>query len=146
MMGGWDQHGSAGGTIEEAYSKTNAPPFDRAVAALVEDLHERGLAEHVSLLVWGEFGRSPRINKTGGRDHWPQAMSAMMAGGGIRGGQVIGATDRHGKAPQDRPLGPADVLATLYQHLGIDPQNQFTNTSGRPVGILPEGKPIKELI
>jgi len=116
------------------------------VAALVEDLHERSLADDVSLLVWGEFGRTPRVNNTGGRDHWPQAMSAMMAGGGIRGGQVIGATDRHGKAPQDRPLSPADVLATLYHHLGIDPHRQFTNTSGRPVGILSAGKPIRELV
>lgn len=145
-MSGWDQHGSAGGTIEEAYSKTNAPPFDAAVAALIEDLFGRGMDKDVMLLVWGEFGRTPKINNTGGRDHWPQAMSALMAGGGIRGGQVIGATDRKGEAPIDRALGPADVLATLYHHFGIDHHRQFTNSAGRPVGILPEGEPIPELV
>jgi len=120
--------------------------FDAAVAALLEDLSERGLDKKVAVLCWGEFGRTPLVNKNGGRDHWPGSMSVLLAGGGMKMGQVIGSTDDKGARPKDRPLHPNDVLATIYKHLGIDHTRTFVNPAGRPISILPHGEPIAELI
>ena len=120
--------------------------MDAAVAALVEDLDDRGLAGSVLVLVWGEFGRTPRLNGSGGRDHWPGSMSAMLAGGGLRMGQVVGATNRKGEQPVERPLRPEDVIRTVYHVLGVDPLHEFPNESGRPMPVLNQGRPIAELI
>ncbi|MBK94350.1 MAG: hypothetical protein CMJ79_01370 [Planctomycetaceae bacterium] len=124
----------------------SGPPLDQMIAALVTDLYERGLDKKVMLLVWGEFGRTPRINKTGGRDHWGPLMSILMAGGGLKVGQVLGASNSRGETPVDRPIHPNDVLATVYRHLGISPEWQTITREGRPIAVLPGGEPIRELI
>jgi uncharacterized protein (DUF1501 family) len=116
-----------------------------AVAALIEDLHDRGLSERVAVVVWGEFGRTPRVNKTGGRDHWPSAGCALLAGGGFKVGQYIGQTDRHAERPKTRAYGPQSVLATLYRHLGIDPATTLLDLSGRPHYLLDDRESIAEL-
>jgi len=144
-LGQWDHHGNAGGTITSGM-RDNAPPFDQAVSALIEDLAERGLSDQVLVLAWGEFGRSPRINQFVGRDHWPQAMSVLMAGGGLQMGRVVGATNSKGEYPVDTIVSPADVLATVYRQLKIDARQSFTDNAGRPVPILSHGTPIAELI
>jgi uncharacterized protein (DUF1501 family) len=122
-----------------------APILDQAVAALIEDLYARGLDRKVTVMVLGEFGRTPKMSASGGRDHWPNAMSVLVSGGGMKMGQVIGATDARGEAPVERRVGPEDILATVYSNLGIDPRTEFTNHSGRPIPILPGGTPIPEL-
>ena len=139
--GGWDDHGD--GLVKNLPRR--APVYDTAVAALIEDLHERGLNKKVVVLAWGEFGRTPRISK-GGRDHWPNSMTALLAGGGLKLGRAIGSTTDKGEHPKDRPLHPNDVLATVYKHLGIDHTRTFINPAGRPVPILPHGEPIAELV
>ena len=115
-FGRWDFHGNNFGQCR-AY----LPKLDQALSALVEDLHARGLDKDVSVVVWGEFGRTPKINKDAGRDHWPRVSCALLAGGGMRTGQVIGSTDRLAEAPKDRPVTFQNVFATLYHNLGIDP-------------------------
>ena len=108
------------------------------------------IASHAALKVlviaWGEFGRTPKINASGGRDHWGEVMSVLLAGGGLRVGQVIGSSTAKGEVPKDRPMKPYDVLATMYQHLGIDPYTKFPDHSGRPVPLLHEGQVIPELV
>lgn len=130
------------------------PIYDQAVTALIEDVYQRGLDKRTLILVTGEFGRTPRLEnsigtQTGvvqpGRDHWPQAMSLILAGGGIRTGQIIGATNSKGEHPTDRPLTPNDLWATVYRHLGIDPDDSFPDYLGRPMPILPFGEAIGEL-
>lgn len=138
---GWDLH-----TQLEWGMKTACPRMDQAVTALIEDLHERGLDRTVLLVVWGEFGRTPRINKDGGRDHWADVQSVLIAGGGLRMGQVIGASTAKGERPKDRPLWPFDILSTIYRHLGIDTQRAFLNEVGRPIPILDSGQMIRELV
>lgn len=123
----------------------NGPPLDRALAALISDLTERETCRKVLLIVWGEFGRSPRINERGGREHWPRLGSVLLAGGGLKMGQIIGASGPIGESPSDRPVSPYDVLATLYRHLGIDPNLQLVNQRGRPQPLLPEGRAVDEL-
>lgn len=144
-VGSWDHHGNAGGTVTSGV-KDNNVPLDQALSALLGDLADRGLTNDVVLWCWGEFGRTPRINKSFGRDHWPQAMSVLMSGGGIRPGIVVGATNKKGEHPVDRALSPADVLSTVYRQLGIDTSQQFVNTAGRPISILSHGQPIAELL
>ena len=122
------------------------PIVDHGLHALVTDLEERGMLQNVSIVVWGEFGRTPKINASGGRDHWPAAGPALLAGGGMKVGQVIGSTNDRGERPRDRRLHPNDVWATVYKNLGVDPQQTFINNAGRPVPILPHGKPIAELL
>jgi Protein of unknown function (DUF1501) len=139
--GNWDHHGQLFQTC-----RRQLPPLDTAIAALVADLFDRGLSERVLLIVWGEFGRTPRVNGGAGRDHWPGAMSALVAGGGLRMGQVIGATSRKGEYPVERPVRPEDVLQTVYHLLGINPSQEFPNESGRPMPVLNTGKVIDELI
>ena len=124
----------------------HGPPLDRMISALITDLTQRGLDKKVMLVVWGEFGRTPRVNKTGGRDHWGKLMSILLAGGGLKVGQVIGASNSKGEMPSSRPIHPTDVLATMYRHLGIDLHSETINNSGRPIPLLPSGRPIAELI
>jgi hypothetical protein len=143
----WDHHClvRSEGSIFDGY-RTLLPLYDMAIAALVSDLHERGLSDKVAVVVWGEFGRTPRVNKTGGRDHWPSAGCALLAGGGFKMGQYIGETDRYAERPKSRAYGPQNVLATLYRHLGIDPATTLPDHSGRPISLLDDCEPIAELI
>ncbi|MDW8207739.1 MAG: DUF1501 domain-containing protein, partial [Chloroherpetonaceae bacterium] len=123
------------------------PLLDQAVSALVEDLHARGLDKDVSVVVWGEFGRTPLINKDAGRDHWPRVSCALLAGGGMRTGQVIGATTRDGGEAQERPVHYKDVLVTLYQRMGIDiVHTPVYDALHRPNYLYEGHEPIKELI
>lgn len=124
----------------------SGPPLDQMLSALITDLYERGLDRKVMLVVWGEFGRTPRVNATGGRDHWGSLMSILLAGGGLKVGQVLGTSSANGEVPLSRPVSPTEVLATMYRHLGIDTSLHAFNNSGRPVPILPDGRPIAELI
>jgi uncharacterized protein (DUF1501 family) len=123
------------------------PLIDHGLHALVTDLEERGMLKDVSIVVWGEFGRTPRINsKNGGRDHWPAVSPALLAGGGMKVGQVIGATDRQGGTVVSRPVSYQDVFATLYRNLGINPATTtLSDPSGRPQHLLDRGEPLHEL-
>jgi len=124
----------------------SGPALDQMLSALITDLYERGIDRKVLLIVWGEFGRTPRVNKTGGRDHWGALMSILMAGGGLQVGQVIGTSSRKGEVPASRPVNPNDVLATIYRHLDIDPTLHTVTREGRPIPVLPDGQPIRELL
>jgi hypothetical protein len=142
----WDHHSS----LVRGHAP-NMQAMDRAVAALVGDLAERGMLDSVLVIVMGEFGRTPRIN-TGlpndpipGRDHWGDAISVMMAGGGLRGGVVVGKTNARAEHPVERPLDPQDILATVYRVLGVDPETSFPDHAGRPIPLVSVGKPIAEL-
>jgi uncharacterized protein (DUF1501 family) len=147
-VGGWDDHANIEGAM-----KSKLPPFDRAVCSLVQDLSDRGMLDDVLVMAMGEFGRTPRINKglpgsdaRPGRDHWGEAMSVLMAGGGLKGGVAVGSTDARGERPKDRPTTPEDVLATVYHVMGVDYHHNFLNHSGRPVPVLNRGEPIRELL
>jgi hypothetical protein len=124
----------------------SGPPLDQMLAALITDIYERGLDKKVLLVVWGEFGRTPRVNATGGRDHWGSVMSMLLAGGGLQVGQVIGSSSSKGEVPANRPVHPNDVLTMIYRHLGIDTSLHTINNAGRPIPLLPDGKVIHELI
>lgn len=139
----WDWHG---GNFKRA--SEDMPMLDRAVTALMQDLHERGMERDVSVVVWGEFGRTPTINSDAGRDHWPQVSCALLAGGGMRTGQVIGATDRLGGEAVDRPVTFPEVMATLYHNLGLDVDSvTVQDLTGRPRYLVDDNtKPIAELI
>ncbi|MEN9733501.1 MAG: hypothetical protein RLZ45_1496, partial [Verrucomicrobiota bacterium] len=139
----WDHHGDNFGALRQ-----DLPLLDRGLSALIQDLHDRGLDKDVSVVVWGEFGRTPTINKDGGRDHWPRVSFAMLAGGGMRHGQVIGATDRLGGEASERPVGFGEVHATLYHNLGIDVNKvTVTDLTGRPQFLVDPGiQPIRELV
>jgi hypothetical protein len=141
-LGGWDTHNN---NFQELKNRL-LPRYDRAIATLIEDLHDRGLDRRVLVLSYGEFGRTPRINPTAGRDHWPGAMSVVFAGGGLRMGQVIGSTDSRAEYPTSRAVGPQDVLATMYQVLGINYRHEFHDAAQRPIPILNDGRPIDELL
>lgn len=141
-FGSWDRHGGNFERLPEQLAK-----LDLGLSALVEDLHQRGLERDVSVIAWGEFGRTPRINPGGGRDHWPQASCALLAGGGMRMGQVIGSTNRLGEVPQDRPIHYQEVFATLYRQLGIDVATAtIPDPNGRPQYLLDRREAIRELI
>jgi len=138
----WDWHkdlfNEARGTL---------PLFDLGVSALLNDLADRNLLDDVAVVVWGEFGRTPKINANAGRDHWPSVCSALVAGGGIKTGQVLGSTTRWGEQPQTRPIHFRDVFATLYQRLGIDTTTtQFTDLAGRPQYLVGDHRPVAELL
>lgn len=141
-MGGWDTHNN---NFNELKNRL-LPRYDRALAALVDDLHQRGMDRKVLVMTYGEFGRTPRINPTSGRDHWPGANSVVFAGGGLRMGQMIGTTDARAEYPTSRPASPQDVLATMYQVLGINYRHEFMDAGQRPIPILNEGRPIQELL
>jgi hypothetical protein len=143
----WDSHAVNCHIFTD--SKYRFPMYDKAVTALIDDLYVRGLDRRVLLIVTGEFGRTPRLSYADGRpgrDHWPQAMSVLVSGGGMRTGQVVGSTNSRGEHPKNRPLTPNDLWATMFRHLGIDyAHTSFLNHTGRPMPILPFGSPIEEL-
>ncbi len=146
--GGWDSHGTNPsvnhGTIEQEMRKL-APEFDHAVSVFIEDLYDRGLDEQVLLAIVGEFGRSPHINKDGGREHWPQLGNQVLVGGGLKMGQIIGESAAIGDVPKSRPVSPNDLLATLFQFLGIPLDLQYASPGGRPTRMLETGTPVAEL-
>jgi hypothetical protein len=141
-LGGWDTHANN----FQALKTGLLPRYDRALAALVDDLYQRGLNKKVLVLTYGEFGRTPRINKDTGRDHWPNAMSVVFAGGGLKMGQVVGSTDARAEEPKTRAVSPQDVLATMYHVLEIDHRHEFFDAAKRPLAILNGGTPIAELV
>jgi hypothetical protein len=146
--GRWDWHGQPHGTTFEN-ARDHFPIFDQGLTALVKDLHERGLDKDVTVIAWGEFGRTPRINPHGGRDHWPQVSCAVLAGGGMRTGQVIGSTNRLGEHPQDRPVHFQEIFATLYHNLGIHVQTATVpDRTGRPHYLVEDSRyrPLPELV
>jgi hypothetical protein len=138
--GGWDHHAKIFPSLDK-----KLPEFDRGFSALVEDMHVRGLLADTLVLCMGEFGRTPKLNKDAGRDHWGPAASLLFAGAGAKGGNVVGATDRQGAYVTRRPVAPADVACTVYESLGIDPRNHLMTPDGRPVEILDGGETVKEL-
>ena len=138
---GWDHHSNLSKTL-----KTRLPTFDATIAALIEDLEERGLLDETLVVVLGEFGRTPKINKGGGRDHWANAMSVMMAGAGTPGGTVVGATDRQGYAAVERVLSPENFASTIYLKLGINPNRIIYTPQGRPAHLVSDHTPIQELM
>jgi uncharacterized protein (DUF1501 family) len=137
---GWDHHA----TIFDSLDK-KLPEFDRALSALIEDLDARGTFKDTLLVVMGEFGRTPKLNKEAGRDHWGPAGSLLFAGAGIKRGYVLGKTDKHGAVATERPVSPADVAYTMLEALGIDPRKQLTTPDGRPIKILDSGDTVREL-
>jgi len=139
--GNWDHHNDLVKGIDE-----HLPPLDRAIATLVEDLDARGLLEDVIVYCVGEFGRTPRMNGHAGRDHWSDCFSVLLAGGGIPGGRVVGASEKWGGGVADRLVTPQDLLATIYSQLGIPLDTHYEDASGRPVSIVGAGRPIAELV
>jgi uncharacterized protein (DUF1501 family) len=141
--GGWDTHERNFETL-----RRQLPELDRGIANLVQDLHDRGMDRDTVVVVWGEFGRTPRVNNSmgGGRDHWAPVMSAMVAGGGLRMGQAIGASNARGEVPRDRRYTASQVLSTIYRAMGIDSSMTFPNQSGRPMYILDDCEPVVELL
>jgi uncharacterized protein (DUF1501 family) len=140
-IGGWDMHGN----IKESMERSSVE-FDRGVAALVEDLHQRSLDKQILLVISGEFGRTPKVNGSAGRDHWAPLSTLALAGGGLKMGQVVGESAAKVDVPKTTPIGPQDLMATIFQVLGIDGRIQFVNQAGRPVYMVEDGKPIAELI
>lgn len=140
--GFWDFHGG-----NTSNMKKYAPMLDHAISGLVQDIHDRGMEKDVSVLLWGDFGRTPKINKDAGRDHWPAVASALIAGGGMRHGQVIGSTTKDGGYADERPIHYRDVMATLLHQMGFDVRHQLTEDElGRPQFLYPGHSPIEELI
>jgi hypothetical protein len=139
-FGGWDHHAKIWDGLEK-----KLPEFDQGLSALIADMSERGLLEDTLVLVMGEFGRTPKINKDTGRDHWAPAGSLLFAGGGARGGLVLGQTDKQGGYVTKRPVAPADVACTVFDRVGIDPRKLLQAPDGRPQEILDKGEPINEL-
>lgn len=137
----WDTHVKGFESLKLGF----LPRFDRAYSALIEDLDARGLLESTLVVAWGEFGRTPRVNAQAGRDHYPNVFSAALAGGPVKGGRVVGESDANGAFPKVNPKKPQDVLATVYEHLGVDTNESYLNGTGRPIPVLPFGKPITEL-
>ena len=139
--GGWDHHEN----IQRGFS-TQMPPFDKALAALIRDLDRRKLLDSTLVMVTTEFGRSPKVNQTSGRDHWPKVFSVMLAGGGIKRGSIYGSTDATATEPDHDPLNVEDFAATLYHQLGINPNKRLMSAGNRPIDIVRGGKVINELI
>ena len=143
----WDIHGSAPFSPISCYSELVGPMFDNAYSSLLEDLSRIGLLDNTLVLATGEFGRTPRVNPAGGRDHWPQCWTVVMAGGGVKGGQVVGSSDSIGGAPKDRPVMPSHVAATVYKCLGIPIDKELKTPQGRVVRLVDHGfDPIDELL
>lgn len=148
---GWDTHKDLVTRLKDGFAGAKQPiglipSLDMAYASLLTDLHERGLLEQTLVVVMGEFGRTPKLNTLGGRDHWPRVFSVMLAGGGVPGGQIIGASDDMGESPRDHPVTPADLAASIYTLLGIDPETKLHTADGRPVKISQHGVPIRQLV
>ena len=145
-VGRWDHHGKGSSGNIFTSLRSELPLLDTSLRALVTDLHERGLDRDVAVVVWGEMGRTPRINETVGRDHWNSSGFALFAGGGLKMGQVIGATDAQGARPRTHPYSEQNVLATLYRVLGIDLDATIPDHTGRPIYLLNDRAPIAELV
>jgi hypothetical protein len=148
---GWDTHDGLVLRLKEGYAGAKVgvglvPTFDLALSALVSDLSERGLLDETLVIAMGEFGRTPKLNTSGGRDHWPRAFSVVLAGGGVKGGQVVGASDRVGEAPAERAVTPADLARTIYTLLGVDPTRELHTADGRPVAVNQGGEVVKGLL
>ncbi len=146
---GWDSHQDVIKLKARYPTDRNAllPSLDRALSALIQDLADRGMLDETLVVVMGEFGRTPKINSNGGRDHWPNVFSVALAGGGVRGGQIIGSSDALGEYPKDNPVTPSDLAATIYTLLGINPKLELHTSDGRPVRVAPyEAKVVSELI
>jgi uncharacterized protein (DUF1501 family) len=150
-LGGWDHHWD----LQKSYENL-LPIVDSGVSALFTDLDDRGLLDQTLVVLCGEFGRTPKMNDGGnggpprsmgtpGRDHWGNAMFCLMGGGGVKGGRIVGSTDAKGERPKDNPVTPCNIHATIYEVLGIDPKLQLLDPSGRPVNVIEEPTPIKEL-
>jgi hypothetical protein len=143
----WDHHGTANRLPTLKGARLLIPPLDRAVAALIEDLSQRGLYERALVVVMGEFGRTPRMNSAGGRDHWGNTFSVLMGCGSMKMGQAIGRSTPRGEEVADRPITPQDVAATVYHHLGIDASKvAFLDAQRRPIYLIEDGRPIRELV
>jgi hypothetical protein len=142
----WDIHGSKPFSPISCYRDLVGPMFDMAYSSLLQELSERGLLDKTMVIATGEFGRTPKVNPAGGRDHWPQCWTILMAGGGIKGGRVVGASDEIGGAPRDRPTTPGEVAATVFKGLGIDMATELPGAGGRPIPLVDRGtEPIAEL-
>jgi uncharacterized protein (DUF1501 family) len=140
--GHWDSHSNNFGMLKTFH----LPNLDQIAAALVDDLDQRGLLDSTLVAIMGEMGRTPRINKSAGRDHWPQCGFALFFGGGVRQGFVLGSSDRLGAYPVDHPVSPGDLVATIYHLLGVDPALALPDLTGRPVAIAHGGRPVRELL
>jgi uncharacterized protein (DUF1501 family) len=138
--GGWDMHS----TIEKSL-KGRVPQLDRAVAAFIDDVHQRGLQDDILLVITGEFGRTPRINKNAGRDHWAPLSTLALSGGGLNMGQIIGKSSKNAEIPSTKPVRPQDLMATIFKHFNIDEKLQYIDKGGRPVYMIEDGTPIPEL-
>ena len=141
-FGGWDTHSDNFNSLKNK----QLPPLDAGLSGLFQALALKGLLESTVVFVTGEFGRTPKVNARGGRDHYPRAMFCVLAGGGLKGGQVVGASDEKGEGPKDQAITPDDVASTFYTALGINPHKEYNTPSGRPVMVVRNGTPIKELI
>lgn len=141
----WDCHGAVPFSTLDDYARELLPTFDQAFTALIDDLERRGRLETTLVVAAGEFGRCPRLNASGGRDHWPGVWSVVLAGGGVRGGQVVGASDAHAGAPVDRPVTTRDLLATIYHSLGIDATQSLSRPDGKSYPLVKDGTVIHEL-
>lgn len=141
-LGGWDTHGNNFQSLKTRL----LPQVDQTLSALIQDLHERGMLDRTIVYCAGEFGRTPKINKNKGRDHWSRSMAVVLAGGGFKRGYAHGTTDAHGMAPATEPCTPDDVAATLFHCLGVNPHQELTTPSGRPVQLFREGKVIEKLL
>lgn len=140
--GGWDNHGGIFGALRNQ----RLPELDMGFSALIEDLEQRGMLDSTMIVWMGEFGRTPKINMTGGRDHWPKVMSVVMAGGGLKGGLGIGTSNAKGEEPAERPIKPEDVAFTMFESLGIDPGKIYHTPTGRPIRVAQDGMAIRELV
>lgn len=148
---GWDTHEGLVLHLRDGYSGAKVgvglvPTFDQAYSALIEDLTQRNLLDETLVIVMGEFGRTPKLNTRGGRDHWPRVFSAVLAGGGVQGGQVVGSSDRVGESPRDNPVSPNDLARTIYTLLGVEPNHELLTSDGRPVPVNQGGQVIRQLI
>ena len=142
VVGGWDTHGGNFTSLRDNL----LPKLDQGFSALISDLHERGLNRDVAVILWGEFGRTPRVNASAGRDHWPRAGFAVMAGGNFNTAQVIGETDARGESPKGLSMNSSHVLTNLYQHLGVDPSITIPDNNGRPMYLLDERDAVPGLV
>ena len=122
------------------------PPLDKAVSAFLDDVAERGLSDRILLVITGEFGRTPKVNRNAGRDHWAPLSTLALAGGGLKMGQVVGESAPKADVPKTQPIRPQDLMATVFHVLGVDPHTQFVNPAGRPVYMLEDGRPISALV
>ncbi len=148
---GWDTHNDLKVRLKDGFAGSQKPvgllpSLDLAASALISDLSERGLLDETLVLIMGEFGRTPKLNTLGGRDHWPRAFSVALAGGGIQPGRVVGSTDATGESPVDNPVTPADLVRTIYTLMGVDPATELQTSSGRPIRVSPESASLIEQI